>query len=350
MLCCSILSGLRSVFSAIPSPARDDTTGSTIRMFNHGGLKPSDTTVTTRSHPSLNNTFHDTILSRDTSAGPYFVVYTDRLTPGVLGPPAASQVKGFNVVALSFFLINGVADKAQEWAQLTSTERSSIKAQYEEAGIKLLVSAFGATESPTTNHADPVATANMMAAFVIQYDLDGIDVDYEDFQAINLGDGSGESWIINFTKQLRTQLPQGDYILTHSPVAPWFSPGTFRGGAYLKVHQTIGEIIDWYNVQFYNQGTSEYTTCDGLLTESSSLWPQSALFQISANGVDLNKLVIGKPAFPGDANNGYMQPTLLAGCLNQARAEGWSGGVMVWEYPDANAEWIQMARAQAFSE
>ena len=42
-----------------------------------------------------------------------------------------------------------------------------------------MVSAFGSTDIPTTTGADPVATANTMAAWVKQYQLDGIDVDYE---------------------------------------------------------------------------------------------------------------------------------------------------------------------------
>lgn len=98
-----------------------------------------------------------------------------------------------------------------------------------------------------------------------------------------------------------------------------------------------------YNVQFYNrtnfyhiysdraanrhnlaEGTSEYTTCAGLLTTSSSTWPNSALFQIVASGVPASKLVIGKPANSGDATNGYIAPATLAGCISQAKSQGWS--------------------------
>lgn len=71
------------------------------------------------------------------------------------------------------------------------------------------------------------------------------------------------------------------------------------------------------------EGTSEYTTCDGLLTNSSSTWPQSALFQIISSGVDQSKLVIGKPATTGDANNGYMDTSTLADCVSQAKGKGW---------------------------
>lgn len=47
---------------------------------------------------------------------------------------------------------------------------------------------------------------------------------------------------------------------------------------------------------------SDYTTCNGLLQTSSSNRSDSALFQIAAAGVDLNKLVIGKPAIAADAS------------------------------------------------
>ena len=80
---------------------------------------------------------------------------------------------------LSFLLLEGAWDNAQVWTTLTTAERSSIKSQYSAAGIKLMVSAFGSTDVPTSSGADPIATANTMAAWVKQYSLDGIDVDYE---------------------------------------------------------------------------------------------------------------------------------------------------------------------------
>lgn len=72
------------------------------------------------------------------------------------------------------------------------------------------------------------------------------------------------------------------------------------------------------------EGTSQYTTCDNLLNTSGGDWPKSSLFEIADAGVALNKLVIGKPAqAAGDANNGFIEPATLAGCLSQAKAKGW---------------------------
>ncbi|EIW79374.1 glycoside hydrolase family 18 protein [Coniophora puteana RWD-64-598 SS2] len=290
------------------------------------------------------------LVARDAApAAPHFVIYSDKWISGETGPPAPSDLTGYNVFALSFWLSTGPADQAATWAQLDNATRASTKSAYEAAGIKLLVSAFGSTETPTSSGEDPVKTADSLAAWVIANNLDGVDVDYEDLAAFKAMDGSAEKWLESFTTELRAKLPATDYIITHAPVAPWFSP-SFTGGGYVAVDKAVGNLIDWYNIQFYNQGTSEYTTCDGLLTQSSAAWPKSSLFEISAQGVPLDKLVIGKPATATDATNGFIDTATLAGCLQTAAGQKWNAGVMVWEYPDAAADWIKAVRALAFPE
>jgi len=160
-------------------------------------------------------------------------------------------------------LTSGAADQALEWQSISASDRSAIKSQYAAAGIKLLVSVFGATEAPTSAGSDPITVADTMAAWVKKYDLDGIDVDYEDFNAFDGSSGSAVTWLKKFTKQLRVHLPQGSYILTHarvlcpffsknlrsdhlSPaVAPWFQSDAWSGGGYLAIDQAVGSLIDW---------------------------------------------------------------------------------------------------------
>lgn len=37
-------------------------------------------------------------------------------------------------------------------------------------------------------------------------------------------------------------------------LAPWFQPGgRWGGGGYLKVDSSVGSLVDFYNVQFYNR-------------------------------------------------------------------------------------------------
>ncbi|KAJ6581556.1 glycoside hydrolase superfamily [Mycena capillaripes] len=229
------------------------------------------------------------ILAQDTPAAPHWVAYGDKFVSGTTGPPPT---------LLSFLLVEGAWDKAFKWTTYTDADRATIKAQYAADGIKLMVSAFGSSDVSTSSGVNPITMATTMANWVKQYNLDGIDVDYEDFNAFDAEDG---------ISQLRTILPQGTYIITHARA---FSPNTWGGGGYLKVHQSVGNLIDWYNIQ--------------LLTASSSTWSGSAVFQIAVSGVPLSKIVIGKPAGTGDGNSGFMS---LAPLLNQ----GWTGGAMAWE-------------------
>jgi len=275
---------------------------------------------------------------------PRFVVYDDALD-GTSEPPSADQLKGYNVYALSFYTTDGAQDKAQSWASLSASRRSEIKSSYKAANIKMIVSLFGSENMPTKQ--DPDSIAEDVTQWVKQYDLDGVDVDYEDDNAFNTGSGA-ETWLISFTKALRSKLPAGS-ILTHAPQAPWFSTdGSWPGGGYMKVHQEVGSDIDWYNVQFYNQGETAYTSCETLLNKAD--YSGTSVFEIIKAGVPADKVVIGKPATSQSASNGFVSTTDLAKCVSQAKGKGWNGGVMVWEWPDANAQWIETVRGQAFPE
>ena len=93
---------------------------------------------------------------------------------------------------LSFLLSDKSSDQAQNWETLDDATRKKVKEAYSQAGIKLMVSAFGGTSTPTTSGDDAKAVAEKMADWVIKYDLDGIDVDYEDTTAMNAKDGKAE--------------------------------------------------------------------------------------------------------------------------------------------------------------
>lgn len=101
--------------------------------------------------------------------------------------------------------------------------------------------------------------AQRLAAWVKKNGLDGVDVDYEDMTAMNTD--KAEKWLITFQTELRKQLPS-PYIISHAPVAPWFTSGNnYPSGAYVAVHKAVGDGIDWYNQQFYNQGHGVYEDC-----------------------------------------------------------------------------------------
>lgn len=96
--------------------------------------------------------------------------------------------------------------------------QKNLKKMYNDNGVKIMVSAFGATEFPTSGGVDPIACAQKLGDFVKNNNLDGVDIDWEDNSAMEAG--KGEQWLIDFTKKLREILPT--HIITHAPQAPYF--------------------------------------------------------------------------------------------------------------------------------
>ncbi|KAF5362745.1 hypothetical protein D9758_011715 [Tetrapyrgos nigripes] len=263
---------------------------------------------------------------------PYFVLYND------LGPepaPDPSTIKGWNVLNIAFYLSSGPTDMAQAWKNLDAEKRKSIRQSYQQAGVKLLLSAFGDKDKPIDK--DPEQLGQEMADFVIQNDLDGIDVDYED---LDTSTDIAEPWLVTLTKTLRQHLPKEKYLLTHAPQAPWFAEGKL----YAQLDKAIGDLIDWYNIQFYNQGQQSYPDCESLFNQADG---NTAVYQINKSlQIPLSKLVVGKPGIQSDAHSGYMEPSTLGKCVAQAKGQGWR--VMSWQYPHADIKWLQSVKGSTF--
>jgi hypothetical protein len=65
-----------------------------------------------------------------------------------------------------------------------------IKGLYANSSVKLLVSAFGASEFPVNSSLNAVACGKKMASFMKDNLLDGIDIDFED--SLSFQEGVGE--------------------------------------------------------------------------------------------------------------------------------------------------------------
>ena len=80
----------------------------------------------------------------------------------------------------------------------------------------------------------------------------------------------------------------------------------------MTVHQKVGNTIDFYNVQFYNQETTSYDTYQTLFEQSGSVFSGTSVQEIVKRGVPSRKLVVGKPVNTSDATNtGWVDHTQL---------------------------------------
>ncbi|KAJ7467530.1 hypothetical protein FB451DRAFT_1401533 [Mycena latifolia] len=132
---------------------------------------------------------------------PYFVIYAMSTFPGELGPPPVEKLtaSGFNVVSKAFLLSEGTPaaySQAEQWHKMTALQRAEVK--------------HGETNDIGVN---PNDTATAMANWVKEYGVYAIDVDYEDYEAMWVGES--EQWVIDFTTQLYNELA-GEYLITHA--------------------------------------------------------------------------------------------------------------------------------------
>lgn len=145
--------------------------------------------------------------------------------------------------------------------------------------------------------------------------------------------GKGEQWLIDFTIALRKVIP--DHIITHCPQAPYFKSQYYPNGGYVTVHKAVGDIINFYMLQFYNQGDTKYNTYTELIEHATGTFSGTSLLEIHKRGIPLKKLVITKPILPNDATNtGYMPAAELREAVDKCYAEhNWYAGISHWQYP-----------------
>jgi len=239
---------------------------------------------------------------------------------------------------------------AQAWASVPAATKQSTMQQVHSKGAIVLVSLGGSTDTPFSRNAQTVG--EQVATWAKNNYLDGVDFDLENFntgfRGGSLSDTQTVDWVANVTNAARNVLGSGG-IITHAPQAPYFgavgATNTWAGatggytGVYLKAPS-----INFFNVQFYNQGAGCYVDYNGLFVTSCNNFPGNAVGQISKAGVPLNKIVVGKYITTSDASNGYIAPATLHNIFQQARSDlGWNAGVMAWVWGDPStcAAWIK---------
>ena len=83
---------------------------------------------------------------------------------------------------------------------------------------------------------------------------------------------------------LKASLPKLCIYLTAN--AGYFtSSPTYKYGAMLNVSQKIDSLIDFYNIEYYNQGSSSYNTFQTLFNVSSGWALKTAVNELIKKGI-----------------------------------------------------------------
>lgn len=209
---------------------------------------------------------------------------------------------------------------------LTSTTQQAIQGLHR-AGKKVLISFGGGEMSSAAYQAlagYEYELAKSIADFVQENQLDGVDIDWEDTGAFSGAAGySGVNLLISLTKNLRDCLPADKFVISHAPQPPYLQQGSGMDG-YIKVMAEVGSMIDWLNVQFYNnypwsgdpeQIVAAYNTFAAL------------------PGISAEKILVGLPVSGHDAGSGYLPiATIVEEVIAPLKAQGNFGGMMNWQF------------------
>jgi len=261
-------------------------------------------------------------------------------------------------------------DTVANWINdFSDSERNTLTNKLKEANIKLGVSMGGATSfngdfsytwtnqlSPYyidgTNITNIESSATKfgidLANIAKNCGLSYVDLDIEHIPTVstypNYEDIS--NYLGYLSKAIKENLNDG--IVSHSPQSPYLYPYTNGNwkNLYYMVEQNFGEYIDWYNIQYYNQGT--YSQESQVFTDDDYYSASVYQLQVANNVQGLTpfppgKIVVGCGTDSGSGlcknvsnTSGPSWETLTTWINNQKNNQNseWynNGGIMTWIY------------------
>lgn len=236
---------------------------------------------------------------------------------------------------LSLQIAGGIAASTSP-PKLTQTTVDAIAA-LQRNGQKVMIS-FGGGEMSSAAYkgiaGSEAKLAQSIADFVKEYNLDGVDLDYEDTAGFMGTAGyNGVELLVNLTNALRQELPSPRYLITHAPQPPYLEVGSGMDG-YVTIMEQAGNEIDWLNIQFYNN-----PPWSGNPDEIVSSYHTFSRLK----GMSPEKTIIGLPVTPHDAGSGYIPISeIITKIIEPIQQTSVLGGMMNWQFSsDVNGDWAK---------
>ncbi|WP_193369033.1 glycoside hydrolase family 18 protein [Pelagibius marinus] len=278
----------------------------------------------------------------ESTGTPRFVVYYNSdVSPAedLIGLP-------YSHVILSFVTLSGglkLAPDPRLEAPLAAVGRLQAD------GKKVLIS-FGGGDMRLEAYRPAVgreaALAAVLAGFVAEHGLDGVDIDFEIDAALQRppakGAFDGRAFLVALSRELRKALPEGA-LITHAPQAPYLDP-RWHGGPYLDILRQAGTDIDWIMVQYYNNPDFDLPIASHLVGAEKDPFPVS--YAGITGGVlgfawPAQKTLVGLPIYRDDASNGFQPPEvvrdqIVAPLVSRYGAD--FGGLGGWQFSTHTAD------------
>ncbi|SHL46905.1 glycosyl hydrolase family 18 protein [Roseibium suaedae] len=218
---------------------------------------------------------------------------------------------------------------------------------------KVLVSLGGANVADGAWAAlaqDTGKAASAIWSFLQANNFDGIDFDFEetaDFQNAAEAGYDPVAFLAEISAAVKSAAGSAGCLVSHAPQPPYFDPAWY-GAPYSQIAAKAGDAIDWFNVQYYNNGTwyngpsndgpTQEQKITGLTGGAPDGWSYVALSQLV--GTPPEKLVLGRVTSLDNAgsdqqNAGYLDAADTVSFLVQPLIQKFGnsfGGVMGWEY------------------
>jgi chitinase len=163
----------------------------------------------------------------------------------------------------------------------------------------------------------------------------GIDIDFEDSDAFTGKSGyDGVTFLSELTTRLYQNLPPGS-IITHAPQTPYWDKNSLYRAAYYQFHSQVGDLVSWYNNQFYNNPRYDADAAAKVasyLMVAGEIGPTKLLMGVSIDPKDEGAITLD------DMTQNVIMPLQAQFPPTPQLIE--FGGVMTWEFAfDSGGAW-----------
>jgi len=254
---------------------------------------------------------------------------------------------GYNYILLAFLTANAAGpnfvvpvDMALVWQGASCQAQVAAVNYAHQRGAVVMVSAGGSTDSQWYQFPNGSTYGTYVGAWAVANFLDGVDFDVENINSTAFTAGRlSSSQLVQYLATASGSAKNYVQIVSHAPQPRYFAAiggALFSGtGGYSGVALAATFSVDFYSVQFVNQGVNCYTTYSGLFTNSASDCPSNpgtSVNEISSYGVPIWKIVVLKVLLPTDAGSGYVSDSVLNSFFLQARALFYFSGVSCYQW------------------